>query len=265
MGMATFDAEPRRALTYFDRAIELARQYGDLDIEAYALAMKALVEARLGEFNTCEQNLAQALDKVDSVSPVTNADVHMAIAWTQLDLGNNQQALEHAQQSVQQALTTDAMECACLSYACLGFGHLRSEHMTEAVKAFEEAIRRSKISGSEEAQILGESGLSIARFFSGHPGGIQELERALVHARAVGKQYAAALLAQTLGEIHLQRGETEQAVAHLSAALEYYRRHRMRLYLARTLAPLADAYERRGELEQADQARAERERLLQET
>jgi tetratricopeptide (TPR) repeat protein len=114
MGMVTFDAEPRRAVTFFDRAIELARQYGNADIEAYALAMKALVEARLGELGACEQSLEQALPMVgQGISPVTDADVHMAAAWTYLDLGNNRQALEHAQQSVEKAITTDSMECAC--------------------------------------------------------------------------------------------------------------------------------------------------------
>jgi tetratricopeptide (TPR) repeat protein len=265
MGMVTFDSEPRRAIIYFDKAAELARQYRDVDTEAYALAMKALVEARLGEVNTCEQNLAQALRQVDRISPVTSADVHMAAAWAQLDLGKDREALENARQCVQQAISTDAMECACLGYACLGFGHLRAQQMTEAISAFEEAIRRSKISGAEDAQILGESGLSMARFFSGSADGTQELERALGHARGVSQQFAAALLEQTLGEIHLQRGDAAQAIAHLGEALEYYRKHRMRFYLARTLTPLADALERRGESDRAKELRVEREVLLRET
>ncbi len=265
MGMVAFDADPRRALSCFGRAAELAHQYRDIEIEANALAMKAMVEARLGEVNASRESIEQALGIVgQGISPVSDADVHLAAAWAYLDLGDNDQALAHARESVEKSISTDNMECACLGFACLGFGHLRVEQTSEAVRAFEEAIRRSKISGAEEAQLLGESGLGMARFFSGYPEGIQDLEDTLARARTIGKEYPAALLAQTLGEIHLQRGNLEPAISHLGAALEYYRRNRMRLYLARTLALLTDAFEQRGEHESANQFRAERAELLQE-
>jgi tetratricopeptide (TPR) repeat protein len=266
MGMVTFDTDPRRALSFFDRAIELARKYADVDIEAYALGAKAMVQARLGESGESRESIEQALQIVGRVtSPMTDSDVYQYAGWAFLEMGDVRQGLEYAKLGVQKAVSADNIECACFGFACLGFGYLRAQEMTEAVQAFEEAIRRSRISGAEEAQVMGESGLGMAHLLSGHSEAFAELENALAHAQAIGKEFPAALLAQTLGEISLQRGHVEQSLTYLGAALDYYRRHRMRPYLARALELLADAFDRQGELDKAKQARSERTEVLEET
>jgi tetratricopeptide (TPR) repeat protein len=191
--------------------------------------------------------------------------VHQYVGWSYLELGDVRQGLEYAKLGVQKAVSADNLECACFGFACLGFGHLRAEEMTEAAQAFEEAVRRSRISGAEEAQVMGESGLGMAHFFSGHPEAVQELQTALTHARKIGKEYPTALLSQTLGEISMQRGQIDQALVYLDAALDYYRRHHMRAYLASTLELQAAALELRGEVGKASEARAERAELLRES
>lgn len=264
MGVATFDSDPRRAIGWFARAIELARRYGDIDIEAYALSLKAMVEARLGNAGESRRDLNQAFQLVPSIkSPMCDSDVYQFSAWAFLELGDVRQGLEYAKLGVDKAVSADNMQCACMAFACLGFGHLRADQINEAILAFEEAIQRSKFSGAEPSQILGETGLGMTRFMAGHQEGIQEIEDALVHAQRIGEEYISALLAQTLGEIYLQRGDLQPAVARLADALAYYRRHQMLPYLSRTLELFADASERQGEREKANQARAERTELLQ--
>ncbi len=263
MGVATYDADPRRALAWFDRAIDLARRYGDVDIEAYALSLKAMVQARLGEVGDSRRHLEQAFQLVPSIkSPVCDSDVHLFSAWAFLDLGDVRKGLQYAKQGVDKALSADNMQCACIAFACLGFGHLRAEEIGEAVQAFEQAIRRSKFSGAEPAEILGEMGLGMTRFFSGHPEGIQQIEGALAHARRIDEEFLSAILAQTLGEIYLQNGDIELAINRLNEALEYFRRHQMRPYLTRALELLADALDRRGERDRADQVRSEKANAL---
>ncbi len=263
MGVATYDSDPRRALGWFDRAIELARRYGDVDIEAYALSLKAMVEARLGEASDCRRDLDQAFQLVPNIkSPMCNSDVHLFSAWAFLDLGDIRQGLEYAKRGVNKAVSADNLECACVAFACLGFGHLRAEELSEAVQAFEEAIRRSRYSGAEPAEILGEMGLGMTRFMSGHPEGIPQIEDALAHAHRIGEEFIGALLGQTLGELYLQRGDIELAISRLGDALEYFRRHQMRPYLARSLELLANAFERQGERDKAKQARAEKANVL---
>jgi predicted Zn-dependent protease len=80
---------------------------------------------------------------------------------------------------------------------------------------------------------------------------------ALAQARAIGEQYTGALLSQTLGEIRLQEGQVDEVVSLLADALDYYRRHQMRPHLSHALELLAAAYDRQGEQEKANQARAE--------
>ncbi len=104
---------------------------------------------------------------------------------------------------------------------------------------------------------MGESGLGMAHYFSGRPEGVQELEQALAHAVKTGKEYPAALLAQTLGEIYLGTDRTAEALTLLDRALDYYRRNHMTPHLERTLGLQATAFERQGEAEKAARARAE--------
>lgn len=258
MGMAAIDTDPRQSLSYFDKAVELARKIRDVDIEAYALSAKAMALSRLGEAMDCRDSIEQALRVVDRVkSPMTDSDVHLYSAWAYLDLGYADLGLDQAKLGVQKAISADNLECACFGFACLGFCYLRSEEMNEAAKAFEEAVRRSRISGAEEAQVMGESGLGMVHFFSGQPGGMEEITTALEHARNTGKEFPTALLSQTLGEIWLDRGEIERALAFLNGAEGYYRRNSMRPYLARTLELIAKARERQGDTEKAVQARRE--------
>jgi tetratricopeptide (TPR) repeat protein len=259
MGMATFDSEPRRALAWFDRAVELARKFEDVDTEAYALSAKAMVEGRLGEGAECQRSMEQALQLVPRIrSPMCNSDVHLYSAMAWLDLGDVRHGLEYAKLGVDKAVSADNMECACFGFACLGMGYLQAVEMPQAVHAFEEAIRRSRISGAESAQVLGESGLGMARFFSGEPEGVEEIENALAHARKIGEQYGIALLEQTLGQIYLDRGDLGHAISSLTDALDYYRRNAIRPRMAQTLELLANAFERSGEREQATAARVER-------
>jgi tetratricopeptide (TPR) repeat protein len=221
-----------------------------------------MVEARLGEVKTCRRNIQEALQLVPSIrSPVADSDVHLFVGWSYLDLGENRQAVEYARLGVVKALSADNMECACSAFACLGFGHLRIDQIGEAIRAFEEAVRRSKISGAEEIALLGQMGLGLAQFLTGRPEAIQETENALAHAREIGEEYVGALLSQTLGEMYLARGEVQDSIARLTDALQFYRRHQMRPYLSRTLELLADAFERQGEREKANQARSDREAL----
>ena len=264
MGMATQTSDPHGALNWFDRAVELARKYNDIDTLAYALGAKAMVEARLGEDVACRRNMQESLELVPSIqSPMADSDVHLFAGWSYLDLGDNRRAVEYARLGVDKALSADNMECACFAFACLGFGHLRTHQTGEAVQAFEEAVRRSKISGAEEAALMGQMGLGMVQFSSGHPEAVQDVENALAHARDIGDEFVGALLSQTLGEMYLERGEVQTCITFLTDALQFYRRHGMRPYLSRALELLATALERQGDREKANQARAERAELKQ--
>lgn len=263
MGMATQSTAPRDSLAWFDRAAELGRKYGDVDIQAYAISAKAMVLARLGEAEGARASLEQAFRLVPDIqSPMCDSDVHLFSAMAYLDLGDVPHALEYAKLGVAKALSADNMECACFGFACLGFGHMRAEHIEEATQAFEEAIRRSRYSGAEESEIMGEAGLGMAHLYAGRAEGLQEVEAALAHAQRMGDPQIVAMLEQMLGETYLKQGDAERALACLRHSLGYLRQHMVRPELARTLELIAEALERLQESDRAHEIREERSALL---
>ena len=67
---------------------------------------------------------------------------------------------------------------------------------------------------------------------------INDMERTLANAEAVGDEHTAALIAQALGEAYTQLGDYGRAKQYLDIALDYYRPNDMKPYLARVLQPL---------------------------
>ena len=93
---------------------------------------------------------------------------------------------------------------------------------------------------------------------------IDDMERVLANADAISDDYTVALVAQALGEGYTQLGDFERAERYLNTALDYYRRNDMRPYLARVLQSIDYWHEQQGRGAEAEQARAEARRLMEE-
>jgi class 3 adenylate cyclase/tetratricopeptide (TPR) repeat protein len=264
-GFIAMLSSPRDAHPPLQRAIELARKYEARDVEALALAIQGQAHAQLGEFEQAlaairlAKHVARTID-----SPVTDADVDLFSAWAYLDMGDTRHALEHGQRSVETALATDSMDCACSAFACLGFGKLQSQALPEATDAFEEAINRSEISGAILAQILARSGLAITRIAGGYQRAVEDLEKALASALEIDYRVGVAHIERALGESLMHLGELERAAGFLSSAVDFYRRTEMCPYLGRALQSLADAYEKQGRQAEAGEAHLEADSIQKE-
>ena len=150
-----------------------------------------------------------------------------------------------------------------------GARYLHSRNPAEAQRAFESALKLltdhlSELQGSEAVANEVRAGLAIAQYFSGRTEAINDMERTLKNAEAIGDDYTAAFVAQALGEGYSQLGDFERAKQYLDAALDYYRRNDMRPYLARVLQSLAYWYEQQGRGAEAERERAEVRRLIEE-
>jgi len=265
MALVTMDADPRGALTLFDRAIELARKHDDKDVEAYALGTRAMLEARLGEFAQSRRDIQAALDalaRARSYSPMTDSDVNLYAAWSYLDMGDLERGLDYGQRGLDTALAADNMDCICYGFACIGFGSLQAGQVSQAIAAFEESIRRAAFSGAAQIENLGRTGLAMAHLSGGRGEAIHDLERALASAVSLNDRLGAALAQQTLGEVFARTGELERASSYLQRAVEYYRGTGARPYLARALQSLAGVREGQGRAAEAEQARAEAAALM---
>jgi tetratricopeptide (TPR) repeat protein len=184
-------------------------------------------------------------------------------------MGDVRSGLEHSQRGTEQALSAYGLECAMYGHYCTGLGNLHSRNLTEARRAFESALKLLadnllELQGSEAVANEVRAGLAITQFFSGHPEAIDDMKRALANAEAIGDDYTAAFVAQALGEGHTQLGDFESAKQYIDTALDYYRRNDMRPYLARVLQSLVYWYEQQGRGAEAEQARTESRRLIEE-
>jgi class 3 adenylate cyclase/tetratricopeptide (TPR) repeat protein len=264
------DRDPRSGLEQMEYVIEAAHKYRRWEVEAHALAKKAMAHARLGEFAEARDAVERAFEasrRTDSV--VNGADVALGSSLAFLDMGDLQRGLEYSQQGTEQALSAYGLECAMYGHYCTGLGNLHTRNLAEAHRAFESALKLltdnlSELQGSEVVANEVRAGLAIARFFAGDTEAIDDMKRTLANAEAVGDDYTVALIAQALGEGYTQLGDFERAERYLDTALDYYRRNDMRPYVARVLQSFVYWHERQGHGAEAEQARAEAQQLMEE-
>ena len=262
-GLMTSFVDPRSALMWVDRALDLAKKYEDLQIEAIALATKGQVHAQLGEFAQSQNAIEGALQVAGRFgSPLTESDVDLLAAWACLAMGQAERGLALGKLSVEMAIATDNMDCICNGLACVGYGNLELGHIPEAILAFENGINRSEVSGAMIAKLNGQAGLAMAQFFTGYAGAIKDLESVLRNMHLFENEVGAANANHMLGRCFLQLGEFDRAETYLNDAIVYYRHCGMLPFLARTLMSMSELLEKRGRLSDALNSRQEADILL---
>ena len=91
MAWSLIDDDPRAAIGRLENVIDLAHKHRYLEIEAHALAAKAMAHARLGESAAAERDTTVALDLAQRTGSVLKqADVDLLAGYTYLDLGDVQ-------------------------------------------------------------------------------------------------------------------------------------------------------------------------------
>jgi tetratricopeptide (TPR) repeat protein len=200
---------------------------------------------------------------------MNGADVAMMSSQVFFEMGDVRRGLEYSRRGTEQAMSARGLECAMYGHYCTGLGNLHLRNLDEARRAFESALELlpyfvPELQGREQVANVVHAGLSIARFLSGDTRALNDMERTLANAEAVGDEYTAAFIAQALGEAYTQLGDFERAKKYLDTALDYYRRNDMRPYLLRVLQILGNWYELQRRNAEAEQARAEVRRLMED-
>jgi class 3 adenylate cyclase/tetratricopeptide (TPR) repeat protein len=264
------DRDPRGGLEQMDYVAEAAHKYRRYELEAHALAKKAIAHARLGEFAEARDAVERAFEvsrKTDSV--VNGADVALGSSLAFLDMGDVKRGLEYSRMGTEQAFSASGLECTMYGHYCTGLGNLHSRNPAEAQRAFETALKllTDHLSELQHSEVLANevrAGLAVARFLGGDTGAIDDMESALANADAVGDDYTVAFLAQALGEAYTQLGDFERARQYLDTAVDYYRRNEMKPYMARVLKSSATLHEAQGHIAEAERDLAEAGRLMEE-
>ena len=118
--------------------------------------------------------------------------------------------------------------------------------------------------GTHYFNYLLHGGIALVHMARGHPEALGDLEKALANATQARDDYAMGVLSHSVGESRLSLGDAAGAIEPLKAALNYYRRNGMKPYIARALAPLAEAYRNTGMSEEAREAQTESDALVAE-
>src|SRR5215217_5020695 len=98
MTSGMIDRDPRGGLEQMEYVVEAAHKYRRYELEAHALAKKAMAHARLGEFEEAQDAVERAFEasrKTDSV--VNGADVALGSSLAFMDMGDIQRGLEYSQ------------------------------------------------------------------------------------------------------------------------------------------------------------------------
>src|SRR5918994_969702 len=190
MTAAMIDRDPRGGLEQMEYVAEAAHKYRRYELEAHALAKKAIAHARLGEFAEARDAVERAFEvsrKTDSV--VNGADVALGSSLAFLDMGDVQRGLEYSRRGTEQAFSASGLECTMYGHYCTGLGNLHSRNPAEAQRAFESALKLltdhlSELQRSDELANEVRAGLAVARFLGGDTGAIDEMESTLANAEA---------------------------------------------------------------------------------
>lgn len=258
MGMATLPHNPRGAIPFFERAIELAQRYENQDMEAVSWSAKAWALAQVGEFADARAAIARGQALSARVkSPMVASDVDLFAGWAFLEMGDAEQGLHFGQSGLEKAAAAGNIDCVCGAHLCVGFNQLSAQRLPQAQTAFQEAIRESEYSGADVIQDIGRAGLALAQFYSGRSDSNAVLEQSYAQMQALDIAMSRVHIAQALSAIYLQRGDATRAEKLLTDARELFQRNQMLPSLALTLETLAQLYDQQGREEESRTARAE--------
>jgi tetratricopeptide (TPR) repeat protein len=107
-----------------------------------------------------------------------------------------------------------------------------------------------------------KGGVALTEFEQGSTTAIEGLKTAVENARNIHDDYAAASMAEKLGDALLRIDRREEAEHYLDEALGYFRKSGMSPYVASTLRILARLYEQAGRTDAAAAAREESATIL---
>jgi tetratricopeptide (TPR) repeat protein len=191
--------EPAAARRDLEEELALVEQCGDLHLRRIVQRLLAEHDLREGRPADAQARMAPLLDRPGLEElDVTRLLPHLA--WSHLELGQVQAAVEVAQQAVRRARAEDLPPTLVDALWAQALVELRQGHREETARVLEE-------------------GLALAR---GMP-----------------YPYAEARFLHFYGELHVQKGEMGAAREHLQAALAIFRRLGARPGIAQTERALA--------------------------
>lgn len=198
------------ALGTNERALQLSRESGLSEREAWALSNRGILYLQLARFDEavkCYHDLVEVWSRVGG--PYEKAFAFEGLGNAYLYKGDP----ERAREAFQQALSF-AEECGDLERRAritLGLGSVQfvGGYYNEALRTFEEALALSRVSGDTESERATEVNLSVlyqkqGQFQKAVDMTLRQIDRG--HSGELGPQY------RNLGSLYLELGDPEKAL-----------------------------------------------------
>ncbi len=265
--LAMVDQSPRLGLEALNDVIEMARKYRSPEIEAHALAARAIALARLGE-NAAALAAAQEARAViaRSTSLVKRADVNLYLAVAYAVMGDIEQALYLGELGTEESIEANAPQCTVFGHWATGSCRLAAGSPDDAARSLRQGLELfdanlGQVSAGHQFRNQLNTWLQVAELRQGKAEAVDGLEEARANAEVMGDEFTAAFAAEALASAHVDRGELERAAARIEAAVGFYRRNGMLPFLVQALPVAARVYRAQGLTREADLALEEVERL----
>ena len=260
---AIVDRDPAAAVGRLEEVIELAKKNKVQDVVGHAMAYRAVALARIGAYEQAQTQIDEALAMLpDTPSPVKRADIHIGVGLAYHDMGQFDAGLKHARMGAELAEQEHGLECACAGYFGAGRVQLERKELEGAHADFIRSLKYADMTGFEAFLNGIKGGVALTEFEQGSTGAIEGLRTAVENARSIHDDYAAASMAEKLGNALLGLQRREEAEHYLDDALGYFRKAGMAPYVASTLRVLARLYEQAGRNDDAAAARDESATIL---
>jgi tetratricopeptide (TPR) repeat protein len=259
------DRDPAAGVKALQEVIALAHKQRATDVEAHAMAYRAIGLARLGDFDLARAQIADALEIAPRAgSPVKEADVHIAVGEAYYVMGEVEKGLEHARIGADMAYNAKGFECACAGHFGVGKGQFEKRRFDEALSQYAKSLELAgRVMSPGFAGYINQikASAALAEFEHGSPQAVESLRVALNNARNSHDEFGAATVAKDLAGALITLGRHDEAAPLLDAALAYYRTRGMRPFLAGALELAGTLYDKTGKPEQAAASRREAAQL----
>lgn len=262
-----FAGQIRAAIGILDRLLPVYRNRGDPIGAALIAGMRAIANARVGDFGAAERAAAESDAIARTADLMAILDAQANHAYIDLERGELDRAADTAQTCRVQADEAGALSCSVLSNFLLGFAGVLRGEPSAARSAFERArdIAQAASAAPWRNRVLG--GLSWSRAMLGETGAdaLADLDSAIETARQMHDPYDEGTLLMFRGTIRARSGETRAAaITDFAAAMELFTAIGARPAIIRTLRAWAAALEAAGHGEEASRQRTEANALAKE-
>lgn len=200
--------------------LDFAREYGDAQMEIYALMTLAEIHNEIGLYDRALERLTEAFDIAPlNGDEITRADVNVSIANTYSYMGEEAKALQLYQQSLDQSLQREYWIDAAVTLYNIAMSHQYEGNDKDFWPAIEQAVELFRRGGDERGEIYACILMADQYALEGNPTKAIEMLDSL-EAEMTGDEHPRLLFDINISaaDAHLQVDQFEQARAHLELA-----------------------------------------------